>query len=591
MKHLLLLVVLVVPVAVGPLVVVQSTSRSLTEELSIETARRREVVLGLARAARARLDYAGALRLLDDAARLDPDSVELLVERGLIFLDAEDLVRARELFDAALRKEASNAGAMIGLAGVELLERNYSGAETSLRLLLTRDPRNAAAHGLLARALLEKNNTGEAAAEAQRTIVLDSRNVEALMTLAFVKARERKPAEVRALARRAVSLDRFNAAARRLLSQYLDGKAGYERRVSDPARKLYERGRALKQQGRIAEAVTELEAAIGVEPSYYLALLALGDAWLKKGDYERALGAARLAESVDADSAVAQLILSYAYRGMKERARIEIGAPDFAAMFDRRPAPATFAITSEIFPDYGSLSARGRAVVDNAVAPLARCLPKLARAGARHYLLAYDQRPSEIRGLRVSADEKTLDGRYSDSIRGAGGRVTVSGIEHLETAASGGANIVAHEFAHQVHLTAMSKAELRTIHNLYQRARRKGRVLDYYAEANELEYFAQGYEAFISQYKRPSAGVTARHTNRELLMRDPDLYSFLMKTCGTDPVSSLDEAGFSCEEYLLDRKCRCVRLSSLGAFRSVRVCNSELLLGHPRVASNSVKQG
>ena len=236
--------------------------------------------------------------------------------------------------------------------------------------------------------------------------------------------------------------------------------------------------------------------------------------------------------------------LSYAYLGMRERARLKIGAPDFVAMFDRRVAPPSFALTREIFPDYDLLSRRGRAVVDYSVAPLAQYLPKLAQTGARHYLLAYDQRPSEIRGLRDSAEEKTLDGRCYDSIRGAGGRVTVSGMEYLEAAAAGGAHTIAHEFAHQVHLTAMSKDELRTIHSLYQQARHKGRVLDYYAAANEMEYFAQGYEAFISGYKRPSAGVTARHTNRELLKRDPDLYAFLVKTCRTPLVSSLDGGGF-----------------------------------------------
>jgi propanediol dehydratase small subunit len=213
-------------------------------------------------------------------------------------------------------------------------------------------------------------------------------------------------------------------------------------------------------------------------------------------------------------------------------------------MFDRRVPPSSFALTREIFPDYDLLSGRGRAVIDHSVAPLARYLPKLAQAGARHYLLAYDQRPSEIRGLGDSAEEKTLDGRCYDSIRGVGGRVTVSGIEYLETVAAGGADTIAHEFAHQVHLTVMSKDELKTIHNLYQQARRKERVLDYYAAANEMEYFAQGYEAFISDYKRPSAGVTGRHTNRELLMRDPDLYAFLVKTCRTQPVSALDKGGF-----------------------------------------------
>jgi tetratricopeptide (TPR) repeat protein len=392
--------------------------------------------------------------------------------------------------------------------------------------------------------LLENNKPNEAAPEARQAILLDSHNVDALTTLAFVRAGERKPAEVRALARRVVSLDEFNSAARRLLSQYLDGKIGYEQQVSDAARKRYDCGRTLRQRGKIGEAVAELEAALVIEPGYYQALLALGDLLLKEGDYERAATAARLAEAVDADGALAQLELSYAYRGMKERARIEIGAPNFVAMFDRRAAPRAFPLTRVILPDYPSLTARQRAVIDSAVAPLADYLPQLARAGARHYLLAYDQRPSEIRSLRDSAEEKTLDGRYYDSIRGVGGRVTVSGIEYLETAASGGANTLAHEFAHQVHLTAMGKAEVRTIHKLYEQARREGRVLDYYAAANEMEYFAQGYEAFISDYKRPSAGLTARHTNRELLMRDPDLYSFLVKTCRARSVFQLSRAGF-----------------------------------------------
>ncbi|HWO02420.1 MAG TPA: tetratricopeptide repeat protein, partial [Blastocatellia bacterium] len=449
-----------------------------------------------------------------------------------------------EFFEAAIRRDHSNLGALIGLAGVDLLDRNCARAESKMRLLVARDPRNASAYSLLARVLLEKNNTREAAAEARRTIALDSRNVEALMTLAFLKARERKPADVRAFARRVLSLDRFNAAARRLLSQYLDGKVGYEQQISVDARKLFDHGRLLRQQGKATEAIQEFEAATAIEPRYYQALLALGDAWLERGDYERAAIAAQAAESVDADGALAQLELSYAYRGMKERARLKIGAPDFGAMFDRRVASPKFALTREIFPDYDLLSGRGRAVIDHSVAPLAKYLPKLARTGARHYLLGYDQRPSEIRGLRDYVEEGPVDGRCQDSIRGLGGRVTVSGIEYLETAATGGAHTIAHEFAHQVHLTAMSEAELKAIHNLYRQARRKKRALDYYAAENELEYFAQGYEAFISDYKRPAAGMTARHTNRELFMLDPDLYSFLVKTCGTKPISSLPDAGF-----------------------------------------------
>ena len=122
----------------------------------------------------------------------------------------------------------------------------------------------------------------------------------------------------------------------------------------------------------------------------------------------------------------------------------------------------------------------------------------------------------------------TFDGRFYASIRGAGGKTTVSGIEYLETAANGGFNTIAHEFAHQVHTTAMTTGEQRAIRTLYERAVDEGRTLDYYAAANEFEYFAQGYEAFVSAYKRPGAGITARHTRSELAARDPHLYSFFL---------------------------------------------------------------
>jgi len=102
----------------------------------------------------------------------------------------------------------------------------------------------------------------EAAEEAGRAIALDAYNVEALYILACVKASERKGNESRSLARRAVSLDPFNFGARRVLSQYLDGQAGYEQRVADQARIRYASGRSLKQEGQLTRAVTELEAAL-----------------------------------------------------------------------------------------------------------------------------------------------------------------------------------------------------------------------------------------------------------------------------------------------------------------------------------------
>ena len=487
-----------------------------------------EAALGLARIARARIDYAGAIRLLNNAAKIRPNSADILAELGLTYMAAEETSRSVEYFERALRLNPANEAATIGKAGAELLAREYNRAESRLRDYIARNPQSSHAYSMLARVLIEKSKNGEAAVQADRAIALDQYNADAIYVLAFIKASERKPDEVSALARRAVSLDQFNAGARRLLSQYLDGQGGYEQKVSEAARANYERGCALRREAKLAEAVAEFEAALALEPRYYRALVALGDVWLRNGDYERAATASRLAIGVDPDGATAHLELSYAHRGLQEQARIKIGATDFSALFYRQTAPPSYELTREIFPNYRMLTRSQQGVIDRAVAPLAAFLPELARKRARHHLLAYDERVGDIPGLDDVAGDRTFDGRFYASVRGVGGRTTVSGIEYIDMAARGGFHTIAHEFAHQVHLTAMSKDDTRAIRNLYEQARKGGRMLDYYAGASEYEYFAQGYEAFISDYKRPSAGVTARHTRGELVARDPELYKFIL---------------------------------------------------------------
>lgn len=491
-----------------------------------------EAALGLARIARARLEYPRALSLLDKVAREHPDSSAVPNEYGSIYLAAEEPDRARRFFERALRISSSDVAALIGMAEVSLLERDYQDAVQRLRSCLERETGNSAARSMLARALLEMNRVAEAEEEARRAIALDSYNVEALYLLAYIKSTERDADESRSLARRAVSLDPFHFSARRMLSQYLDGRAGYEQRASERARMHYGRARTYKEQAHLTMAIEELEAALRIEPRYYRALIALADAWLREGEYQRAAATAKLAIAVDPDGSIAHFELSCAHRGINERARIEIGAADFGAWFYERPLPAAYATTREIFPNYSLLTRRQQAVIDAAVGPLALYLPRLANRRARHYLLSFDEGPGDLPGFSDVVGRKTFDGRYYGSIRGIGGLVTVSGIEYLDQAALGGFNTIAHEFAHQVHLAVLSKREVTEIRRLYERAKREGRYLDHYSAANEDEYFAQGYEAFISDRKRPAAGVTGRHTRQELLARDPELYKFLVKLTG-----------------------------------------------------------
>ena len=490
-----------------------------------------EAALGLARIARARFNYKEAIGWLDRAAAHNPESADLLAEYGWLYLTAEEPVRALVYLNGSLKSDPSCMAAILGRANAALLQRDYSGAELQLRQFLARNPQSSGALSLLGRVLLEHNKNIEAIAAAEQALKLDPFNTEALYVMAFARATERKVEEVRALAKRALALNPLSAGARRLLSQYSNGRKGYEQKVPEEARKHYERGKAFKQKGRLAEAVSEFEAALRIEPGYYRVLIALSDIWLRERDYERAAMAAKLAIEVDPEGALAHLELSYANWGLQERSRIEAGATDFSALFYSRPPPPAAEMIDEIFPNYNSLTRRQQIVIDQAIAPLGRFLPVLARRGARHYLLPFDQSIDDIETDSAIGD-KTFDGRYYASIRGIGGRITASGIEYIELAAAGGFNTVAHEFAHQVHVIALGKDEREAIQKLYKQALTEGRALDYYAAENEFEYFAQGYEAFISDHKRPGASVTARHTRSELLARDKALYDFLERMTG-----------------------------------------------------------
>jgi tetratricopeptide (TPR) repeat protein len=477
-----------------------------------------------------RFDYGRALDILNETERRHRASSPLLAEYGSLYLTVEETERAKKYFDQALQLDSTNLDALIGRAGADILSRDYAAGEVRIRDLLKHAPSQSRVHVLMARIRLEEHQNSEAEAHAREALALDQNDIDGIYLLAFLKAAERTPDEVRELARRGLALNPASAGLRRLLASYVDGQKGHTQKVSPEARNHYTRARLFKQEGKLTEARLALETAISIEPTYYSVLVALGDIALRQENYELAVSLAKRAVAVDSDGSLAHLILSYAYQGIQERARIRMGAINFAErFFAGNQTKESSDLTGRIFPEYRLLTQRQKRVIDYTVRDLAQFLPVLVDKGARHHLIPFDQRVSDTKGVEDIGHRLTFDGRYYASLRGVGGRVAASGIEYIEMALNCGANIIAHEFAHQVHMSAMGQDYLKRIRRLYEQALKEGRALDFYAAANEYEYFAQGYEAFVSVEKRPGASLTARHTRRELELRDPELFRFLLQ--------------------------------------------------------------
>lgn len=500
------------------------------EVLSVDS-KNLDALIGLAEIERTRLNYPESLTYLRKASEVvsknPQDNAQLLVAYGSLYLTLEEPDKAADYFAQARAILPNYPGALLGEAGVALLKRDYQKAEKLLESLLKIEPNRVEAFISLARVYLEENKNALAAYQAQKALDLDRYNVDAMAALCAVRIAEKKPESVRKLARGVLELNPYNSGVRRLLSQYLNSRRGYQMRLVPEVQSLIARAENLKNLGKYNDAIEIYRKAISLEPKALRAWLGISACQLAMEDYEAAVVSAEKAVEIDPESAIAHLQLSLAHSGIHEKARILAGAKDWRSLYiseqkQELPEPADLA---DVFVNYDTLTPSEKLVVRKAVLPLSQYLTELKRKGAKHYLLATDKKLSEVSGYESLENRMTFDGRYYASVRGVGGLVTVSGVEYLDVSMRGGFNTIAHEFAHQIHTSALSPELCDRIKKLYQRALRAGRVLDYYASSNEWEYFAQGYEAYISEFKRPNAGVTARHTKEELRQLDPDLYN------------------------------------------------------------------
>lgn len=327
-------------------------------------------------------------------------------------------------------------------------------------------------------------------------------------------------------ARRATALAPFDARAAEALA-----RAWYHRGDAEGARQTYEL--AIRLDPASEEANLRLGSGLGrPQPDAPWRRGGPRAAWetaqrlWSDGRYDAAAEAVTSLLADDPWCFKYRLLLGLAQAGARRRA--EAGYEAAADLYLRLPTPVARGIESFV-PGYERLGAVEAHVVRAALAPARSFVAPLAQAGARHEILSLDRCLDEAEERRDLADRVTVDGRRYRQLRGVGGRHAATGIEKLREAAELGFNVYAHEFAHQLHRFALPPARVTEVSALYRAAERRGRFLDWYAASNEDEYFAQGYEAFVSHAKRGCLKETQHHTRADLARVDPALHAFFLE--------------------------------------------------------------
>ncbi|HEX5973179.1 MAG TPA: tetratricopeptide repeat protein [Gemmatimonadaceae bacterium] len=513
---------------VGQLERADSTLRALVRERP----RQVDARLALASVDRSRLDFAAADEQLAVAVRLAPRSIPVRLARADAALERADLAHAAVLYAAVLRVEPGSSPAALGLARVAYARNQLDSARRRLDALLGREPALTAA--LLLRATIHhsQQQLPKWKADAAAALASDSLSPAAHLAWAGVV---RDAGQVDAAYREAVAalaLDPYDEGAHSYIGNggSITSYGRYPPLADDSVppslgRTLAAADSALARRS-FGRAERLYRAALMAHPMSAAAMLGIGAVHYRRGQYRTALDWYLRTAQAYPDLGIAHYGAATAMKALRDQRNPEVQAA--RRRFRAMPRPAEPERLRDVFPDYDRLDADLQKVILLAVAPVRHYIPLLATAGATFRLIPFERRMWEMPDKERTRGTRTFDLRLWDDVKGQGGFHALSGEEWVRDAMNGRYNVLSHEFMHQVHGTVLTDEQRAEITRLFATAKRERRTLDSYADFNEMEYFAQAYEAAISETKLSDQKGTSGHTRAELERLDPDVHRFII---------------------------------------------------------------
>ncbi len=238
--------------------------------------------------------YRKAIRLEPGNPKANKRLVNLLLAQNR----TDDAIQVGKAFVAADEK---NAAAYHLLADAQLTANEFDKAETTLSILIDRDPSDPTAFAKRAEARVRNDNLTGGADDLEAALEFDEDNIEYLVSLGSVYKQQRRPDKAKAMLEEALELDGDHARAHRILGTVYRDEIELDEALShhlkavrlDPesGRAYFELGITQNLRGDNVAAEEALLQATKLEPQVAINWYAYGEALRVQGRNEDAIPA------------------------------------------------------------------------------------------------------------------------------------------------------------------------------------------------------------------------------------------------------------------------------------------------------------
>lgn len=475
-------------------------------------------------------------KYLDKAAAAALAAHPASVYNALRLLQAElaekkmDFKASAAIYRELLEKDPVSIAALFGMAKTSHYLNRFDEAEKYIQQCYQVDPGFGPAYLLHSRIQRMRQNTGAWKEAARKAVELAPFDAEARVAYATVLMRgEGKLNEGVEQAKIAVKIDPFSLPAHSFLGNgstaapYEEYQPKGDEAAVRNITELYQNGDRCLVEGDYVKADEAFTALLKLDPQHIRAIIGKGAVHFQRKEYDAALDCYFQALKLNPDYGLAHYGVTLALQQSLDR--VNVLFPGLERRFAETAVPEP-PYLRDIFINYSQCSPDLQKIIRSMVTPLGNYMKALKLAGATVYFMDIHQFLWECPNMKEIKGQRTFDLRLWDDVKGAGGyncignKAQQTDVKYLRF------NVAGHEFAHLVQqlLTPGQEKELR---RLYLKAKAERKTLDWYADMNAEEYFAVGYEAFISEEKLPGQVDVYSHTRDELRKKDPDLYQFI----------------------------------------------------------------